>query len=120
MPLPDYAAGFYERWFEKLSAPGCSLTEAISQDMWLQLKLRPVPTDFKPETLPAHLFMSFKVIDEHGRMLGAGRNLAQLKAEFGKQAQATFQQLATRDQDVASALSQDEIVDGALAHCPSS
>ena len=118
VPLPDYAAGFYERWFEKLGAPGCSLTEAISQDMWLQLKLRPVPTDFKPETLPAHLFMSFKVIDEHGRMLGAGRNLAQLKAEFGKQAQATFQQLATRDQEVASALSQDEIVDWTFGTLP--
>ena len=118
VPLPDYAAGFYERWFDKLSAPGCSLTEAISQDMWLQLKLRPVPTDFKPETLPAHLFMSFKVIDEHGRMLGAGRNLAQLKAEFGKQAQANFQQLATRDQEVASALSQDEITDWSFGTLP--
>ena len=118
VPLPEYAASFYERWFEKLAAPGCSLTEAVSQDMWQQLKLRPVPTDFKPETLPAHLFMSFKVIDEHGRMLAAGRNLAQLKAEFGKQAQANFQQLATRDQEVASALSQDDIVDWSFGTLP--
>ncbi len=118
VPLPAYAAGFYERWFEKLGAPGCSLTEALSQDMWSQLKLRPVLTDFKLETLPAHLFMSFKVIDEHGRMLGAGRNLAQLKAEFGKQAQATFAQLATRDHEVASALSQDEIVDWSFGTLP--
>ena len=33
-------------------------------------------TDFKLETLPAHLFMNFKVVDEHGRQLEMGRNLA--------------------------------------------
>ena len=118
VPLPEYAAGFYARWFEQLAAPACSLIEAIIQDMWLQLKLRPLLTDFKSETLPAHLFMSFKVIDEHDRMLGAGRNLAQLKAEFGKQAQATFQQLATRDQDIASVLSQEDIVDWSFGALP--
>lgn len=109
VPLPDYAAGFYERWFEQLATPPGSLVDAIIQDMWVQLKVRPLVGDFKLETLPAHLFMSFKVIDEHGRMLSAGRNLAQIKAELGKQAQATFQQLAGRDQDVASALAHDEI-----------
>ena len=30
------------------------------------------PTDFKVETLPAHHFMNFKVVDEHGRQLGDG------------------------------------------------
>ncbi len=109
VPLPDYAAGFYDRWFDKLAAPPGSLVDAIIQDMWTQLKVRPLVGDFKLETLPAHLFMSFKVIDEHGRMLSAGRNLAQIKAELGKQAQATFQQLAGRDQEVASALAHEEI-----------
>jgi len=109
VPLPDYASGFYDRWFDKLGAPPGSLVDAIIQDMWTQLKIRPLVGDFKLETLPAHLFMSFKVIDEHGRMLSAGRNLAQIKAELGKQAQATFQQLAGRDQEVASALAHDEI-----------
>ena len=118
VPLPDYAARFYERWFDRLGDARCSLLEAIVQDMWLQIKVRPLLTDFKPETLPAHLFMSFKIVDEHGRMLGAGRNLAQLKAEFGKQAQATFQQLATRDQDVASVLAQDEIVEWSFGVLP--
>ncbi len=118
VPLPDYAAGFYERWYERLSAPPCSLIEAIIQDMWLQLKVRPAVSDFKPETLPAHMFMSFKVLDEHGRMLSAGRNLAQIKAELGKQAQATFQQLATRDQDVASVLAHDEITEWSFGTLP--
>jgi hypothetical protein len=40
-------------------------------------------TDFKFETLPVHLTMNFKVVDEHGRQLEMGRNLANLRAEFG-------------------------------------
>lgn len=118
VPLPDYATGFYSRWFEQLSAPPCSLVEAIIQDMWTELKIRPLAADFKLETLPAHLFMSFKVLDEHGRMLSAGRNLAQLKSELGKQAQATFQQLAGRDQEVASALAHDEITEWGFGTLP--
>ncbi len=118
VPLPDYAAGFYERWYDRLEQPPCGLIDGLIQDIWQQLKIRPLVTDFKLETLPAHLFMSFKVLDEHGRMLAAGRNLAQIKAELGKQAQATFQKLATRDQEVASVLSQDEITEWSFGKLP--
>jgi ATP-dependent helicase HrpA len=38
--------------------------------------------------------MNFKVIDEHGRQLDMGRNLASLQAEFGGQARQSFQKLA--------------------------
>jgi len=38
--------------------------------------------------------MNFKVIDEHGRQLEMGRNLAALQAEFGGQARESFQRLA--------------------------
>jgi ATP-dependent helicase HrpA len=50
--------------------------------------------DFKQETLSAHLFMNFRVVDEHGRQLGMGRNLSALKAELGGQARSAFQALA--------------------------
>lgn len=64
--------------------------------------------DFKLETLPAHLFMNFKVIDEHGRQLAMGRNLAQLRAELGGQAQQQFQKLTSAAASVAlDALSGD-------------
>ncbi|MCI2810063.1 ATP-dependent RNA helicase HrpA [Eoetvoesiella caeni] len=109
VPLPDYAAGFYERWFERAADPGQGLLEAISADMWEQVKVRPVRGDFKLETLPAHLFMNFKVVDEHGRMLSGGRNLDQLKAEHGRQAQASFQKLAARDEHVAQALAHEQL-----------
>ena len=38
--------------------------------------------------------MNFRVVDEHGRQLGTGRNLAALKAELGGQARSAFQALA--------------------------
>jgi ATP-dependent helicase HrpA len=50
--------------------------------------------------------------------LAAGRNLAQIRAELGKQAQATFQQLANRDQAVANVLAQDEITDWSFGALP--
>ncbi|MEI2417713.1 ATP-dependent RNA helicase HrpA [Orrella sp. JC864] len=118
VPLPDYAAGFYERWYERLDDPQQGLLDALIADMWEQVKVRPQPGDFKLETLPAHLFMNFKVVDEHGRMLGAGRNLAQLKAELGKQAQATFQQVAARDAGVAQALSHENLSDWTFGTLP--
>jgi ATP-dependent helicase HrpA len=74
--------------------------------------------DFKLETLPAHLFMNFRVVDEHGRMLAAGRNLAQLRAEFGKQAQATFQQLAASDTQVAQALAHENLTSWSFGPLP--
>jgi ATP-dependent helicase HrpA len=45
--------------------------------------------------LSAHHFMHLRVVDEHGRQLGQGRNLAALKAELGAQARGAFQALAS-------------------------
>jgi ATP-dependent helicase HrpA len=53
-----------------------------------------VRADFKVETLSPHLFMNLRVIDEHGRQLGMGRNLAALKSDLGAQARGAFQALA--------------------------
>jgi ATP-dependent helicase HrpA len=50
--------------------------------------------DFKLDMLQPHLFMNFRVVDEHGRQLGHGRNLGALKAELGSQARGAFQALA--------------------------
>jgi len=39
-----------------------------------------VPLDaFRPETLPAAPVDDFRIVDEHGRQLATGRNLAQLR-----------------------------------------
>ncbi|WP_334190869.1 ATP-dependent RNA helicase HrpA, partial [Noviherbaspirillum sp.] len=90
VPLPDYAAGFVER---ATFAKG-SLLDALIADVREQTGIAIKTADFKLETLPAHHFMNFKVIDEHGRQLDMGRNLSALQAELGGQARERFQKLA--------------------------
>lgn len=93
VPLPEYAAGFVERTGrERFGAGG--LVEALIADVRGETQVAMKTADFKLETLPAHLFMNFKVIDEHGRQLAMGRNLAQLRQELGAQAQQQFQKIA--------------------------
>ncbi|RSZ58813.1 ATP-dependent RNA helicase HrpA [Massilia atriviolacea] len=94
VPLPDYAARFCERVHEAGKFGRGDLIDAIIADIRSQTSLMVLSSDFKPETLPAHHFMNFKVIDEHGRQLDMGRNLATLQAEFGGQARQSFQKLA--------------------------
>jgi ATP-dependent helicase HrpA len=118
VPLPDYAAGFYDRWFERALDPEKGLVDTLIADVREQTQVALSPGDFKQETLPAHLTMNFRVVDEHGRMLAMGRNLAQLKAEHGKAAQATFQQVAARDKEVAQALAHENLTDWTFGELP--
>jgi ATP-dependent helicase HrpA len=90
VPLPDYAAGFAERAeFGK-----GNLLDVLIADIREQTGVATKTTDFKLETLPAHHFMNFKIVEEHGRQLEMGRNLSALQAELGGQARESFQRLA--------------------------
>jgi len=94
VPLPESAA----RLAQELSAPELfgagGLTEVLLKKVRDETSLDVKRTDFKLDMLSAHLFMNFKVVDEHGRQLGMGRNLGALKAELGVQARGAFQALA--------------------------
>jgi ATP-dependent helicase HrpA len=94
VPLPDYAAGFFERNQDPVRFGRGDLIDALIADIHQHTSARVLTTDFKLETLPAHLFMNFKVVDEHGRQLDMGRNLATLQAELGSQARQSFQRMA--------------------------
>ncbi len=70
------------------------LAQAIARYARRELNLA-IPLDaFRVETLPAHLSMNFRVVDEHGRQLAMGRNLAQLRAELGEAAGEQFAEMA--------------------------
>lgn len=94
VPLPDYAAEFCDRIVERIAFGKGNLLEAVIADIREQTGIATRTGDFKLETLPAHHFMNFKIVDEHGRQLEMGRNLAGLQAEFGGQARESFQRLA--------------------------
>ena len=70
------------------------LVQAVARYARRELNLA-IPLDaFRVEMLPAHLSMNFRVIDEHGRQLAMGRNLAQLRGELGDAADEQFAELA--------------------------
>ncbi len=94
VPLPESAA----RLAEALGSPEAfgagSLTDALLRQVRDATSLDVKRTDFKLDMLSPHLFMNLRVVDEHGRQLGMGRNLGALKAELGAQARGAFQALA--------------------------
>ncbi|MBS0307384.1 MAG: ATP-dependent RNA helicase HrpA, partial [Proteobacteria bacterium] len=94
VPLPEYAAGFCDRAYANATFGKGALLDALIADIREQITILVKTADFKLETLPAHHFMNFKVLDEHGRQLDMGRNLAALQAEFGGKARESFQRLA--------------------------
>jgi len=88
-PLPEFVDAFLAA-----NSPDVPLPQAIARQARSGLNLM-VPLDaFRPETLPAHLSMNFRVVDEHGRQIAMGRNLAQLRAELGEVAGERFSELA--------------------------
>jgi len=94
VPLPDYAAKFVERIHAAGTFGRGDLIDVLIADVRAQTGTLVLTADFKIETLPAHMFMNFKVIDEHSRQLDMGRNLATLQAELGGQARESFQKMA--------------------------
>lgn len=101
VPLPEYAAAFVERAEQHSER---TLIDALIADVRAERGVACQPGDFKRESLPVHLLMNFKIVDEHARQLAMGRNLAHLKAELGGATRATFQRAAEKDAKVAEGL----------------
>ena len=94
MPLADFAEAFIAGVEEAHAFGGGSLVDALLKAVRDKTQLDIKRNDFKLEQVPPHLYMNFRIVDEHGRQLGMGRNLASLKAEWGGQARSAFQALA--------------------------
>ena len=90
VPLPEFVAEFVAT---HEFAQG-ELLEVLLKAVRERTQIAVQRNDFKLETLSPHHFMNFRVVDEHGRQLGIGRNLATLKSELGGQARSAFQALA--------------------------
>ena len=94
VPLPETA----NQMAEALNVPELfgqgSLTDAVLKLARKASAVDIARNDFKLDMLSPHAFMNVRVVDEHGRLLGTGRNLGALKAELGVQARGAFQALA--------------------------
>jgi ATP-dependent helicase HrpA len=77
--LDEFAAAFVAA----VAPSDQPLTEALRRYVRSELNLD-LPLDaFRPDSAPPHLHMNFRVLDENGRQLGMGRDLAALKRELG-------------------------------------
>ncbi|MBV7540789.1 ATP-dependent RNA helicase HrpA [Acidovorax sp. sic0104] len=94
VPLPESAARLAALFNAPERFGTGSLTDALLKQVRDETSLDVKRADFKLDMLSPHLFMNFRVVDEHGRQLGHGRNLGALKAEWGAKARGAFQALA--------------------------
>jgi ATP-dependent helicase HrpA len=103
VPLPEYAETFIAAIHEANGFGSGSLVDALLRHVRDKTQLDVKRADFKPEQLPAHLFMNFRIVDDNGRQLGTGRNLAAMKSELGGLARSAFQALAQLKTPAATA-----------------
>ncbi|MFZ7311237.1 ATP-dependent RNA helicase HrpA [Comamonas jiangduensis] len=102
VPLPESATRLAELFTQSERWAKGGLIDVLLKQVRDETSLDVKRADFKLDMLSPHLFMNFRVIDEHGRQLGQGRNLAALKAEWGAKARGAFQALASLKLDEAT------------------
>jgi ATP-dependent helicase HrpA len=82
--LDDFAAAFTE----SVAASDMPLAMAIARYVREEFGLD-IPVDaFRPDSVPPHLQMNFRVLADDGRQLEMGRNLAEIKRRLGSEAEA--------------------------------
>jgi ATP-dependent helicase HrpA len=77
-PLDEFAGGFCDAEHDFDEPLVRALTRAAEEHMALKLPL----DAFRSGELRPHLFMNFRLTDEHGGTLAISRNLAELRAEY--------------------------------------
>jgi ATP-dependent helicase HrpA len=94
VPLPDTAERFTQALIAEDKFGNGFLVDAVLSLVRAETNLDLKRADLKPDMLAQHLFMNFRVVDEHGRQLAQGRQLSALKSQWGAQARGAFQALA--------------------------
>jgi ATP-dependent helicase HrpA len=94
IPLPEYAKSFLERSLAEKQFGVGDFLDTLITDIRKERGLEIKRTDFRPESLPLHSSMNFRLVDEHGRQLELERNLSRLRAEHGETARTAFQAIA--------------------------
>ena len=68
------------------------LVKVLARAIEVYVSLKLPPDAIRAENLPAHLIMNIRVIDEHGRVLGQSRNLAELRTRLKDEVARRFEQ----------------------------
>jgi len=92
VPVPQHVTAFLTESEDRETRDGERETLAAALARYVQrVAVEPVAAEIWDGTaLPPHLRMNFRVVDDSGRELASGRDLAALKAQLGEAAQLTF------------------------------
>jgi ATP-dependent helicase HrpA len=95
VPVPEFARAAAAALAAPPLTPHASLlTEALA-DFLTRTTGQAIPRDtWRPEALPPHLSMNYRVLDQGNRILAEGRDLAALRRQLGGQASETLRQAA--------------------------
>jgi len=86
VPVPDWAAAVLDR----IPARRGALPDAVGDEL-RRLTGTVVPRDaWRPDQVPSHLRINFRVVDEHGSPLAQGRDLDVLRRELAPRVQETI------------------------------
>ncbi len=86
VPAPDVA----DEAYRMLEPGGGSLHGALAHFLGKRSGLPVRPEEFDAARLPSYLRMNFRIVDETGRTVAAGRDLPEIRQRLGVQARATF------------------------------
>lgn len=86
VPVPEFVTSF----LEQAKVGEGHIQEVLAQYIHKATTLKISVNDWPADAIPNHLYMNFRIIDEHGRELGMGRDWNTLKQQLGQAAQLTF------------------------------
>ena len=93
VPVPEYVDDFLATGYDST----LPLTENLSRHMQ-QARGTAIPDDaWQLENLPAFYHMNYRVVDEHNRLLGVGRDLQALQEELSDMSQKVISALPTSE-----------------------
>ena len=93
-PLDQFADAFVAV-AEPLNTP---LATAIARHIRDEFNIDVPQDSFRPDSVPPHLRMNFRVVDEEGRQRAMGRDLAAIQRDLGEEAKTVLQQEAPVDE----------------------
>ncbi len=110
VPAPEFA----QSAFDALTPDNGSLLDSLAAYLSMQKRARMNHAAFHPEHLPDHFLMNFKIVDEGGKPVAAGRSLGEIRQKLGVQV------MAARDSLLHSAFNRDNVTKWDFGDLPES
>ena len=96
VPAPNYA----DQALKLMQASDTPLKLALAQALKEITGIQISETDWQEHLLPPHLQLNYRILDEKGKLLDSGRDLAPLRKKYADRASQSFQKLPTWQQEI--------------------